>query len=190
MSFLTPEQVQRLIDATTPPAWRLLLALPAMAGLRVGECRALEWSDIDTQAMTVSVTKSMRGGVVTTPKTSSSVSLVPLPESLSPYLPQRRRQAGGHKLVFCKADGSPIADSTPGRLLARSLARAGLPSIRVHDLRHSWAVAHLKAGTDIKTLAHLGRWSSPATLVSTYAHVIGVGGDAVRRFDELYKQEG
>jgi len=103
---------------------------------------------------------------------------------LLPLIEQRRRQAGGHKLVFCKRDGSPISDSTPRRVLDRALVAAHLPAMRFHDLRHGWCVAHLRSGTDIKTLAALGRWSSPSSLVQTYSHVIGIGGDAVRRFDE------
>lgn len=189
MRFLEPAQLRQLIDACEP-SWRLMLALPALVGLRKSECLATEWTDLNLEAMTISVSKSMRGGVVTTTlKTRGSVSQVPLPESLSPYIAQRRRQAGGHTLVFCKADGSPLADATPNRVLERALKAAYLPPMRFHDLRSSWAVAHLRAGTDIKTLAHLGRWSSPATLVSTYAHVIGIGGDAVRAFDEYYSQD-
>lgn len=182
MRFLTPAQMLQLIDACEP-SWALLLALPAFCGLRKGECLALEWSDLDTEAMTVSVTKSMRGGVVSTPKTASSSALVPMPESLSPYLARRRRQAGSHQLVFCKADGSPLSDATPNRVLDRALKAAYLPSMRFHDLRHSFVVGHLRARTDVKTLAHLGRFSV-STLTSTYAHVIGIGGDAVKAFDK------
>lgn len=184
MRFLTPPELHQLIQATEP-SWRLLIALAGLCGLRVGEIKALQWSDIDTDAMTLSITKSMRAGVLSTVKTLSSKSTVPLPESLLPLIEQRRRQAGGHKLLFCRRDGSPISDSTPARILNRALVAAHLPSMRFHDLRHSWAVAHLRAGTDVRTLAALGRWSSPSTLVETYSHVIGIGGDAVRRFDEF-----
>ena len=185
MSFLTPEELHRLIEAT-PSSWRLLIALPALCGLRKGETLALEFSDVSTEAMSISITKSMRGGMASSPKTSSSVSTIPLPESLLPLIEQRRRQARGHRLVFCRSDGSPLSDTTPNRVLARALAYAGLPSIRFHDLRHSWVVAHLRAGTDIKTLARLGRWSSTTTLLETYAHVIpSIGGDAVQRLDRL-----
>ena len=189
MSFLTPDQLRRLIEAT-PPSWRLLISLSALCGLRKGEVLALTWDDIDLEATTLSVNKSTRGGIVSTPKTWASFSAVPLPESVSSLIAQRRRQAGGHSLVFCKADGSPLSDTTPNRILAKALTTAGLPSIRFHDLRHTWAVAHLRAGTDIKTLAALGRWSSPTTLLETYAHVIpSIGGDAVRRLDALVNGE-
>lgn len=185
MRFLSPDQLHALIQATRP-SWRLLIALPALCGLRKGECLALTWDDIDLEARTLSVSKSMRAGVVTTPKTVGSISSVPLPESLSPLIAERRRQACGHKLVFCKSDGSPLADGTPNRVLDGALGVAGLPRIRFHDLRHSWAVAHLRAGTDIKTLAALGRWNSTQTLLDTYAHVVpAIGGDAARRLDEI-----
>lgn len=189
MSFLTPEQIRQLIEAT-PASWRLLIALPALCGLRKGECLALEFSDIDSGAETISITKSMRGGIVSTPKTPSSVATVPLPESLLPLIEQTRRQAGGHKLVFCKADGSPLSDATPNRILARALAKAGLPAIRFHDLRRSWCIVHLRAGTDVRTLMTLGRWGSPTTLLQTYAAFIRpVGGDAVQRLDRLVNDQ-
>ena len=189
MSFLTPQELHRLIEAT-PPTQRLVIALPALCGLRKGEVLALEFGDIDTVARTISITKSMRGGMVSSPKTSSSVSTIPLSESLLPLIEQRRRQAGGHRLVFCRSDGSALSDTAPNRVLSRALADAGLPSIRFHDLRHSWAVAHLRAGTDIKTLARLGRWSSTTTLLETYAHVIpSIGGDAVQRLDRLVNDQ-
>jgi integrase len=185
MKFLTPSQLRELIEATEP-SWRLLIAMAGLCGLRKGEILALEWSDLDLEAMTVAITKSMRAGVTSSPKTRSSIGQIPLPETLSSYIAQRRRQAGGHKLVFCRRDGRPLSDSLPNRVLDRALIAAHLPSIRFHDLRHSWAVAHLRAGTDIKTLAALGRWSSPMTLLQVYAHVIpAIGGDAVRRFDEF-----
>ena len=136
MRFLAPAHLRELIEAT-PPSWRLLIALPALCGLRKGELLALTWDDIDIQAMTICITKSIRGGVVSTPKTSSSVGQIPLPESLLPLIEQRRRQAGGHRLVFCKTDGSPLSDATPNRILARALVDAHLPAVRFHDLRHS-----------------------------------------------------
>lgn len=183
--YLSPEQIRLLLDST-PPSWRLLLALPALCGLRKSECLALEFDDINPGSMNIRITKSLRGGVVTSTKTASSVSSVPLPESVSSLIAERRRQAGGHKLVFCRSDGSPLTDATPNRVLSKALDRAGLPHIRFHDLRSSWAIAHLQAGTDIKTLTALGRWSSPNTLLETYAAFIpSVGSDAVRKVDAM-----
>jgi integrase len=188
MRFLTPEQLHRLIEAT-PRSWSLLTAMAALTGLRKSTQLALMFSDIDFEKPTISVTKAIRNGVVMTPKTEVT-GVVPLPESLIPLLQERRTKVSDPDgLIFCRADGSPLPDGLPNRILAKALSSAGLPRIRWHDLRHSWVVGHLKAGTDVPTLQRLGLWKSADTLLSVYAHVLpATGGDAVRKLDELVSQ--
>ena len=184
--YLTPDQISQLIEATHP-SWRLLIAMAALTGLRKGEQLALTFDDVDFEAMEISVTKTIRTGVVASPKTAASAAKVPLPPSLVPMLQSRRRRVRDeHGLIFCRPDGSPLPDALPNRLLARSIRASGLPEIRWHDLRHSWVVAHLAAGTDIPTLQRLGRWKSAKTLLDTYAHVLpATGGEAQQRVDDL-----
>ena len=56
-------------------------------------------------------------------------------------------------------------------MLHRVLKRAGLPKVRFHDLRHTFATLSLKSGVDVKTLSGaLGHYSAGFTL-DTYAHV-------------------
>ena len=56
-------------------------------------------------------------------------------------------------------------------MLHRVLKRAGLPKVRFHDLRHTFATLSLKSGVDVKTLSSmLGHYSAGFTL-DTYAHV-------------------
>ena len=55
-------------------------------------------------------------------------------------------------------------------MLQRVLKRAGLPRIRFHDLRHTFATLSLKSGVDVKTLSGaLGHYSAGFTL-NTYTH--------------------
>ena len=55
-------------------------------------------------------------------------------------------------------------------MLHRVLKRAGLPKVRFHDLRHTFATLSLKNGVDVKTLSStLGHYSAGFTL-STYTH--------------------
>jgi integrase len=189
MRFLVASELHRLIEAA-PASWRLLITMAATTGLRKGEQLALTFGDIDLEELTIRVSKSMRAGVVTSPKTAGSVNVIPLPGSLGPLIAQRSRQvADPDGLIFCRRDGSPLPDSLPNRILARALEEAGLQPIRWHDLRHSWVVAHLQAGTDIPTLQRLGRWSSPETLLRTYAHVLpAAGGDAVANLDRMISE--
>ena len=56
-------------------------------------------------------------------------------------------------------------------MLHRVLKRAGLPKVRFHDLRHTFATLALKSGVDVKTLSSmLGHYSAGFT-INTYAHV-------------------
>ena len=55
-------------------------------------------------------------------------------------------------------------------ILQRVLKRAGLPKVRFHDLRHTFATLSLKSGVDVKTLSGaLGHYSAGFTL-NTYTH--------------------
>ena len=58
-----------------------------------------------------------------------------------------------------------------GNMLHRVLKRAGLPGLRFHDLRHTFATLALQNGVDVKTVSGmLGHFSAGFTL-DTYAHV-------------------
>ena len=69
--------------------------------------------------------------------------------------------------MFPSPTGGPIS---PDSLLHQVLKRAGLPRVRFHDLRHTFATLSLKNGVDVKTLSStLGHYSAGFTL-STYTH--------------------
>lgn len=186
--YLTPEQLQQLIEAT-PPAWRVLIATACLTGLRKQEQLALRFTDLDFENRTISVSKTLqRDGSITSPKTPWSIGTIPMPGSIVPLLKDRRRKvADPDGYIFCRKDGTPLPAHLPNRILAKALGAAGLPSVTWHEMgRHSWVVAHLQAGTDIPTLTRLGRWKTSDVLLSTYAHVLPTsGGDAAQRVDQL-----
>ena len=65
----------------------------------------------------------------------------------------------------------PISPDSVNNMLKRVLARAGIPKVRFHDLRHTFATIALQNGVDIKTVSGmLGHFSAGFTL-DTYAHV-------------------
>lgn len=192
LRYLAPEELQRLYEAT-PTAWRILIAMAFMCGLRKGEQLSLTFRDIDFGGRTISVSKSIRNGVVTSPKTPWSIGSIPLPESLVPLLEERRKKvADPDGLIFCRADGSPLPDGLPNRILVKALDKAGLRQVTWHEMgRHSWVVAHLQAGTDIPTLQRLGRWKTADVLLSVYSHVMPAsGGEAADRLDQLMHLNG
>lgn len=73
--------------------------------------------------------------------------------------------------VFPSPTGGPISPDSVRHMLHRVLKRAGLPELRFHDLRHTFATLALQNGVDIKTVSGmLGHYSAGFTL-DTYAHV-------------------
>ena len=73
--------------------------------------------------------------------------------------------------VFPSPNGGPISPDSVNNMLKRVLARAGIPKVRFHDLRHTFATIALQNGVDIKTVSGmLGHFSAGFTL-DTHAHV-------------------
>ena len=77
----------------------------------------------------------------------------------------------GSEWVFPSPTGGPMSPDSVLHMLQRVLKRAGLPRIRFHDLRHTFATMALQNGVDVKTVSSmLGHYSAGFTL-DTYAHV-------------------
>ena len=95
---------------------------------------------------------------------------------------QKEKQASEY--VFPSPSGGPISPDSVRNMLRRVLKRAGLPYVRFHDLRHTFATLALQNGVDVKTVSGmLGHFSAGFTL-DTYAHVTTVAQrDAAQKMD-------
>jgi integrase len=89
-------------------------------------------------------------------------------------------------LVFTREDGSPINPDGWSGTFERHLRQAGLPVIRLHDLRHTHATLLLSAGVNPKvTSERLGHHSTAFTL-DVYSHVVpGMQQEAAERLAGL-----
>ena len=92
----------------------------------------------------------------------------------------------GEDFVFAYADGRPLDPNLVTRTFIKTIRRAGLPHIRLHDLRHTHATLMLKAGVHPKIVSErLGHASINITL-DTYSHVLpGLQEAAADRFDKM-----
>ena len=94
-----------------------------------------------------------------------------------------------HDLVFCRPDGQPYHPEAFSKTFARRLTQAAfveLPTVRLHDLRHSWATLALVAGVDVKIVSERLGHASPLITWQTYQHVIkGMQSDAAERVAAL-----
>ena len=84
---------------------------------------------------------------------------------------EKKQRKTDSEYVFPSPSGGPISPDSVLKMLHRVLKRAGLPEIRFHDMRHTFATVALQNGVDIKTVSGmLGHYSAGFTL-DTYAHV-------------------
>ena len=81
---------------------------------------------------------------------------------------QKKKVTGEY--VFPSPNGNPISPDSVLHMLLRVLARAGLPKVRFHDLRHTFATMALQNGVDVKTVSSmLGHYSAGVSRTSKYS---------------------
>ena len=165
-----------------------------LTGLRGGELRGLKWSDIDFDAGTMSIQRQLQstsGNLdrITPPKYGET-RLLQLPqEEIAVLRAQRLKQASqrlrsGHwqetelsnDLVFRQTNGKPHDRGTISRAVTAAGAAIGKPDLKPHDLRHSYAVAALRAGASVKTVQYnLGHKTAKMTLDVYAAYTADTG---------------
>lgn len=164
------------------PLYLLYLA----AGPRRGEPLAARWSDLDLDAGTWDISRSLDGRRrVRGTKTDDSARVVELDPALIDALRAHRTamQAEAHwegwkpdGLVFPSASGTTISPRNLARHFKTVLAAAGLPtSFTLHDLRHSAGSLMLAAGASLTDVSKVLGHSSPATTGRVYAHAYREG---------------
>lgn len=93
-------------------------------------------------------------------------------------------------LVFTREDGSPLRPDYVSHLFVRLVRRAGVPRIRLHDLRHTNASLALAAGVPLKVVSHRLGHSALAITSDLYTDVIpAVAQDAADRIASLLDPE-
>ena len=152
-----------------------LYYLELATGLRRGELLGLKWEDIDLERGDLRVRRQVfriNGEVVEAPlKTKNAYRTLPLAEDTVSVLREQRKKVGNSHWVFPSPNGGPISPDRVLHMLHRVLKRAGLPKVRFHDLRHTFATLALQNGVDVKTVSGmLGHFSAGFTL-DTYAHI-------------------
>ena len=144
-------------------------------GLRRGELLGLKWEDLDLKRGNLRVKRQVariNGEVVEAPlKTKNAYRTLPLAKDTVDILKQQKKKAGSSPWVFPSPTGGPMSPDSVLHMLHWVLKRAGLPRIRFHDLRHTFATLALQNGVDVKTVSGmLGHYSAGFTL-DTYTHV-------------------
>ncbi len=176
MSILKPEDISAYLTAAEKRDALPMFYLELVSGLRKGELVALRWDDLDTKNRTISVSKQYirnpNGEVaLSRPKTETSIRRVSIPqEAVDLLIQEHDRHADSPYLFPSPATGEMYYPDSVVNLHKKILKDAGLPHIRFHDLRHTFATLALQNGVDVKTVSSmLGHYDAGFTL-RTYTH--------------------
>ena len=189
MAFLSALEVRRLVAAAekaeTGPLWTLLVG----TGMRLGEALALRWSDLDLEAAELHVRRSLRPIdrrmrtegeprlQAVEPKTDQSRRTISLARFVVKALRRqetlvedRPRNVAGY--VFTTPRGTPLDPRNVSRDWVDFTAAAALPTVRIHDLRHTAASLMLAQGFTLEDVKRILGHATIAQTSDTYGHLV------------------
>lgn len=188
MMVLDETSTAAFLRAVEGHKYELLYKVTLFTGMREGEALGLTWDRVGFDTGTILIDRQIqkeqkKGGQYrfVPPKNDKARTIKPPLFVMQLLRTQRARQAEQRLragdlwedkgLVFTSESGGNIPVTTMYKDYKKVVESIGLPDLRFHDLRHSFAVASLRSGDDIKTLqANLGHHSAAFTL-DQYGHV-------------------
>ena len=200
MRTWSAEQLAAFLEATKDDRLHALWHLLALTGLRRGEALALTWDDVDLEAGSLSVRRALipngREVVVCEPKTARGRRVVALdPQTVEVLKGQAARQLVEQAtakswtdtgLIFTREDGEALHPEVVSRFFRQAVKKAALPTIRLHDLRHTHATLALRAGIHPKVVSERLGHATVSITLDTYSHAIpAMQEEAAARIAEL-----
>ena len=185
---LDDEQIAAFLKEIQGHPHEYLYKITLFTGLRESEVLGLSWDCVDLERKTLQIKKQLRkeqksGGkyYFSSPKSGKSRTLSLAPSVVQLFRLQKLRQNGmrlqagdawtENNMVFTNATGGYLSYRTVYDCFKRVVKKLGFPNVRFHDLRHTYAVAAIKSGDDIKTIQeNLGHATATFTL-DVYGHV-------------------
>ena len=165
-----------------------LFTVTLFTGMREGEALGLLWDRVDLTRGTITVDKQLqlirgsRGQYQMVPTKNSKSRTLALAPTVTATLKRVQLQQLKDRLrygecyensgfVFTDELGHHLSASSVYKSFKKVMEQIGSPETRFHDLRHSYAVASIRSGNDIKTVQeNLGHATAAFTL-DVYGHV-------------------
>ena len=183
----TADELAKFLRSVREDRWYPLWRTLAMTGMRRAEVAGLKWEQVDLTARTIIVQRTrtrVRGGVVEgPPKTNRGRRTIDLDEgtvdALFAWAAQQMTEQSewgdayqDEGWVFTWEDGSPLEPTGISSRFRRRLRNAGVPRMRLHDLRDTHATLLLKAGVPPHVVSQRLGHSTVAFTLQVYAHVL------------------
>ncbi len=150
-------------------------------GLRIGEICALKWIDINVTEGTITVSRTIERIyiiegekthtelVINTPKTQNSCREIPMSKELLAMVKPLKKVVNEDFYVLTN-DEHPTEPRTYRNYYNKLMAKLGIPKLKYHGLRHSFATRCIEAGCDYKTVSVLLGHSNISTTLNLYVH--------------------
>ena len=174
---LLEEQIEQFMKVIEDdPMWHDFFYTELMTGLRRGEICGLQWKDFDEEAGTLHVQRTIKflnnSLMVGETKTNEGNRKFVLPKSVADMLKERKKTCYT-EWVFPQQykPELPVNPATAYHALKRILTEAGLPDMRFHDLRHTFATHAASSGIDPRTLSGILGHTKASFTLDTYTHV-------------------
>lgn len=200
---LRPDDARALLDAAKGEPLEAFWTLAVTTGLRLGELQALQWGDVDMTRRRLQVRRTLAvdGKPLFSPSSTKknhkrtvwlSEKAITALEAHRGYQDTQRAAAGDawteHALVFTTGTGNPLhGGNLRSRQFPQLLAKAKLPPMRIHDLRHTAASMLLADGVPVKVVSEMLGHADVTTTLRIYAHVLeGAQEQAASFMDRLF----
>ena len=146
-------------------------------GLRIGELLSLTWEDIDFEKGLLNVNKEAyrlkQNGewhtIIDTPKTKSSIRIIPIPKQLLNKLKQLHKKSKFDYIVSTNKNGV-VGTRSYQRTYELILKKLNIPYKNFHSLRHTFATRAVELGIDVKSLAEIMGHKNPTVTLQRYTH--------------------
>lgn len=150
-------------------------------GLRIGEICALVWDDIDTRYGVVRVSKTIQRiyvvdgedkytkVIIDTPKSRNSSREVPIPQDLLELISSLKKTVNGQFYVLTNST-HPMEPRAYRNYYNSLMKELGLPPLKFHSLRHTFATRCIECKCDYKTVSMLMGHSNISTTLNLYVH--------------------
>lgn len=151
------------------------------AGMRIGEICALTWDDLDVENGIIHVRKTIQRiyvieehrkyteVILDTPKTKNSIREIPMTKNLLKMIRPIKKIVNGNFYVLTN-EPKPTEPRTYRNYYKQFMQSLGLPLIKFHGLRHSFATRCIESKCDYKTVSVLLGHSNISTTLNLYVH--------------------
>ena len=204
MRVLTEAETAQLLTAADGTRVYVPVLVGLTTGMRRGEIVALKWPDVDMQAATLTVTKSIEqsksGLAVKSTKTAKGRRTITLPSITVEALRRHKADQGRERFrlgpayqdqdwVCADPDGSVLKPNSLSAAFQLLLRNRELTRIRFHDLRHTHVSQLLQQGVHPKIVAERLGHSTIVVTLDTYSHVVpGLQEQVAQQLDQVLRK--